>query len=743
MDKKKIVRLTALVGVATVTGVVGKVNTTYADTKPSSATTNQAASDSVKRTQAAVNDAESNVNSAQDSVISASANVSRASTALDSAFTNKAQATSANIDTANSAVASQAAEVSAASQAVSDRSAVVSAASVAKDSAQAQANSASASAASAFSNMASASNVMSAAKAALTSDQATADRNLASATSAVSTASAAVSSQAAKVSTDQAAVGSAQAAVNEAKAALSEAEANQDVNMISFSTAYINALKAYIKNPTAENDAALEKVAGGADYVTELQKQFKFYDKLNVKVDPNSSEIQAALAIYATNLINRLRNQEGLTAFSTSANANTAALAFIQKYYNDANWNIFGATLGEGKGHNTVGLTNYANEINANMGEDVGSGLTTWVHGKATTATTTLNNLFFAVYSDIATMLFNDGGANQWSHVKSLAENGKISDVNFNNVYVGVAVDKYGYIHYELFNATNENKLAENAYKLNGVTEGKALLVSAQDRLAKAKETLATSQASLQSLQNKLSQAQDAVVAAQNQVDALKGDGTSAQAAIKAAQAQLNSAQAAYQAAMAEANQKQAALASADNELIKAQAALTSAEETLTAAKKKLVALQNRATELTNASQLLADAKLAYNRAIAQLEVATSNLEAAQVVLAKAEAQHALAQDAAQQAANRAAIAQQVDQQIKAITKQGVNVATEIKTTAAVAGSRAVTTTVAVANATDSQRLPQTGNDTQEVSAIALAGLGMFGATAGLYGLKKRKELTK
>lgn len=651
MNKKKMIRLTALVGVATATGVVAEANQAHAATTTTTETTNQTTNASVESTQAAVDAAQSafdtaqtSVDNAQANVTSASNNVTSASATLSSAIANKEAATSENIASATSAVSSQAVVVASASQAVSEQAGVVSAAASVQASAQAEATSASASLSSSSANVASATSALSAAEAALTSDQSTAANNLSAAESAASSASAAVSSDQAAVDNAQAAVASAQAIVD----AVAEVQSSDVINM---SVAYITALKNYLANPSSANAAALQEVAKGADYVKELQQKFKSDASLDVVVDPSDPTVQEALSVYAVNLINHLRNQYGLTtAFGASANANVAAIDFVKKYYDDEDWNIFGTTGSDGQGHNKNGLDAYADQLNTSIAEDAGSGLTTWVNGKATMATTTLHNLLYAVYSDIATMLFDDGGTNNWSHAQSIFEDGTILGTGgFNNVYLGVAFDKYGYAHYELYNATEGNQLGNNAYSLDVQTA--------------------------------------------------------------------------------------------------AQASLEAAQATLATAKAKLAELEETVANLTNADQLLAAAQAAYEQAVANLTTATGNLGAAQVDLAKAESQLALAEDTAEQAKVRAAIAAQVDQQLNGSTandrQSAGQDATSLKT-----NGRALTATVATASTAKQKqganqgRLPQTGNDDQEASTMALVGLGMLGMAPGLYGYKKKK-LTK
>lgn len=572
---------------------------------------------------------------------------------------------------------------------------------------------------------------LSAAEATLTSDQSTAANNLSAAESAASSASAAVSS-------DQAAVDNAQAAVASAQAIV-EVQSSDVINM---SAAYITALKNYLANPSSAKAAALQEVAKGADYVKELQQKFKSDASLDVVVDPSDPTVQEALSVYAVNLINHLRNQYGLTtAFGASANANVAALDFVKKYYDYENWNIFGTTVSDGQGHNKNGLDAYAVQLNTSIAEDAGSGLTTWVNGKATMATTTLHNLLYAVYSDIATMLFDDGGTNNWSHAQSIFEDGTILGTDgFNNVYLGVAFDKYGYAHYELYNATEGNRLGNNAYSLDVQTAAQPLLTNAQATLASAK-------ASLQRMTTNLMVAKAAVVAAQDQLAALENSSASDSAAVTAARTQLESAKTSYQTALATYQQKEAALEKANDELANVQASLEAAQATLATAKAKLAELEETVANLTNADQLLAAAQAAYEQAVANLTVATGNLEAAQVDLAKAEAQLALAEEAVEQAEARAEIATQVDQQLNgsnANDRQSAGQdATSLKT-----NGRALTATVATASAAnpkrgaDQGRLPQTGADNQEASAMALVGLGMLGMATGLYGYKKKK-LTK
>ena len=735
MNKKKMIRLTALVGVATATGVVAEANQAHAATTTTTETTNQTTNASVESTQAAVDAAQStfdtaqtSVDSAQANVTSASNNVTSASAALSSAIANKEAATSKNIASATSAVSSQAVVVASASQAVSEQAGVVSAAASVQASAQAEATSASASLSSSSANVASA---LSAAEAALTSDQSTAANNLSAAESAASSASAAVSSDQAAVDNAQAAVASAQAIVD----AVAEVQSSDVINM---SVAYITALKNYLANPSSANAAALQEVAKGADYVKELQQKFKSDASLDVVVDPSDPTVQEALSVYAVNLINHLRNQYGLTtAFGASANANVAAIDFVKKYYDDEDWNIFGTTGSDGQGHNKNGLDAYADQLNTSIAEDAGSGLTTWVNGKATMATTTLHNLLYAVYSDIATMLFDDGGTNNWSHAQSIFEDGTILGTGgFNNVYLGVAFDKYGYAHYELYNATEGNQLGNNAYSLDVQTAAQALLTNAQASLASAK-------ASLQRMTTNLMVAKAAVVAAQNQLAALENSSANDLVAVTKARTQLASAETSYQTALATYKQKEEALKKAGDNLAAAQASLEAAQATLATAKAKLAELEETVANLTNADQLLAAAQAAYEQAVANLTTATGNLGAAQVDLAKAESQLALAEDTAEQAKVRAAIAAQVDQQLNGSTandrQSAGQDATSLKT-----NGRALTATVATASAAKQKqganqgRLPQTGNDDQEASTMALVGLGMLGLTTGLYGYKKK-----
>lgn len=684
MNKKKMIRLTALVGVATATGVVAEANQAHAATTTTTETTNQTTNASVESTQAAVDaaqnafdTAQTSVDNAQANVTSASNNVTSASATLSSAIANKEAATSENIASATSAVSSQAVVVASASQAVSEQAGVVSAAASVQASAQAEATSASASLSSSSANVASA-----------------------------------TSAQAAEV---------------------------QSSDVINMSVAYITALKNYLANPSSANAAALQEVAKGTDYVKELQQKFKSDASLDVVVDPSDPTVQEALSVYAVNLINHLRNQYGLTtAFGASANANVAAIDFVKKYYDDEDWNIFGTT---GKGHNKNGLDAYANQLNTSIAEDAGSGLTTWVNGKATMATTTLHNLLYAVYSDIATMLFDDGGTNNWSHAQSIFEDGTILGTGgFNNVYLGVAFDKYGYAHYELYNATEGNQLGNNAYSLDVQTTAQTLLTNAQATLASAK-------ASLQRMTTNLMVAKAAVVTAQDQLAALENSSASDLVAVTKARTQLASAETSYQTALATYKQKEGALKKAGDNLAAAQASLEAAQATLATAKAKLAELEETVANLTNADQLLAAAQAAYEQAVANLTTATGNLGAAQVDLAKAESQLALAEDAAEQAKVRAAIAAQVDQQLNGSTandrQSAGQGATSLKT-----NGRALTATVATASAAKQKqganqgRLPQTGNDDQEASTMALVGLGMLGMATGLYGYKKKK-LTK
>ena len=238
--------------------------------------------------------------------------------------------------------------------------------------------------------------------------------------------------------------------------------------------------------------------------------------------------------------------------------------------------------------------------------------------------------------------------------------------------------------------------------------------------------------------------AKAAVVAAQNQLAALENSSANDLVAVTKARTQLASAETSYQTALATYKQKEEALKKAGDNLAAAQASLEAAQATLATAKAKLAELEETVANLTNADQLLAAAQAAYEQAVANLTTATGNLGAAQVDLAKAESQLALAEDTAEQAKVRAAIAAQVDQQLNGSTandrQSAGQDATSLKT-----NGRALTATVATASAAKQKqganqgRLPQTGNDDQEASTMALVGLGMLGMATGLYGYMKKK----
>lgn len=147
-----------------------------------------------------------------------------------------------------------------------------------------------------------------------------------------------------------------------------------------------------------------------------------------------------------------------MIVFGVSVNVNVVVIDFVKKYYDDEDWNIFGIIGSDGKGYNKNGLDVYVDQFNISIVEDVGLGLMIWVNGKVMMVIIMLYNLFYVVYFDIVIMFFDDGGINNWSYVQLIFEDGMILGIGgFNNVYLGVVFDKYGYVYYEFYNVMEGN----------------------------------------------------------------------------------------------------------------------------------------------------------------------------------------------------------------------------------------------------------------------------------------------
>ena len=299
----------------------------------------------------------------------------------------------------------------------------------------------------------------------------------------------------------------------------------------------------------------------------------------------------------------------------------------------------------------------------------------------------TLNDLYSRAYEGLALMLFSD--IDTWPHATSITGFENVAAFDDQQQYLGVDVDQWGNVVYELPVRSNNSTEAQfNTTTTYAATSNPSEALSkAEAALASAKVDLAVQQA--------------------------KADG---------AKANLDS-----------ANQQ---VATDQTALTQAQERLTTAQGNLTKANQPVAndqaAVDQAQTNLTKANQAVASAQQNLAAATAGHEAQLAVLKQAQANLATEQAKLAPLQDALKksQAAQQTRLAQERALQEVENQAQGLK-----QTSSAVTLSKASNKQAPVK--TTEQQLPQTGND-EGLLASALGMVLMALATA--FGIQKRKE---
>ena len=462
-----------------------------------------------------------------------------------------------------------------------------------------------------------------------------------------------------------------------AKENLSKAQSILDsltTTSITYPTGYVEALKAYFKNPTEENSKKLHEIAkkgmitagfktpdGGNSYYSNPVSPFKQseVDKKTVIENVNylSTEIQEELASFNAHLINDFRRVMGTDDIPVLVNRDMQKVAQKATQLSTNQY-----------GHDQAALDVVAKEVGLNQGNQ--SLLSENIGFQKTGDVVTLADLKQQSYNNIVMMLFHDKHAD-WGHALNFA------GLNRKSVmlqYIGVATRKLDRGLVAMHYVGTDSKtidLLKNEFHQNVKIDTKNNVASLQEKIQVARDSVVQAQDAFDDAQTtnkdakaRKEQAQteytQAEVAAQNAVTnrkdiqniALKTP--EAEAKLKQAEANLKKAglenkqaQEALEQLNADVKTKREVLMVAKEKLAEKQTEWQSLNEALTAEKEDLITKQAKLTRIKelvlNRQALLSESTEALKASKERVDVlknapqllskAKVSLEAAQAIL--------------------------------------------------------------------------------------------------------------
>ncbi|KRL73234.1 SEC10/PgrA surface exclusion domain-containing protein [Ligilactobacillus saerimneri] len=487
--------------------------------------------------------------------------------------------------------------------------------------------------------------------------------------------------------------------------AVEEAMANQ--NVINLPDGYVDALKAYEKDQSSQNDEALINLGKkGMDlneyHASEADKNRKIVYSPN---EPLSDDVEIELTQFTAQLLNQIITQFGSPKYVI--NGGSLALAReVSKRYDADKWNTF-----DKNDHDRAAINNaakdlgiyYSVNLKGNAYENLLSG--DYFTREPKERTTTMADLKAQIYKAITVMLFQDSDGNQWGHATALTgfrrgideqissplELGVMIDAMYQTHILSVSEDSHKYDPSDIYSNIQENskynQLAQTTYAVpdsNKLAEQKAQLQTqlqadqtdlgnkqqvasealavkqqADKDLATANQNLATARTSQQQAQQAASaakttadQAAQALTTATNNEQAAKeklaavsADEATKQEAVNQAQVALKAAQDELAQAQQDLAAKQTALKDAQNDLATKQTAVKTAQDQEQADRDQLAKLQQQLADYQNAPVLVQAAQDKLAQAQQDLVAKQTALKDAQDALATKQAALKEAQD--------------------------------------------------------------------------------------------------
>lgn len=427
--------------------VNAKSSTEQVQTVKSSSQAQQEAASSVKTSQAKVSSASSAVQSSKAAVSSAQTNVDNAQKIANQKNTQLTKAQQ-NANDASKASQTQSQKVSSLQSQVSSQQKTVDQASSSVASAQSQVNSDKSSVASAQSNLNNDKNEQSKLnnmpktiqndKNQVSQDQSKVDQDKQN----VSSAQSNVDNAESKEAQAQKNVDSAQSSVDNAQSALNNAKNNESniSSKLDGVKAQLNGNDTHMNLPAGYKQAMQNGTLQNLDDPTSHAEMGTYTPVSGTQV-VNPSDLtnaeQQTLTTYAAQVINSLRQQYGSPLITPN-----------QHMIDDADKIVSQTNIDNVKGtHDWNALNNvYNNDWSLSSdAENMGAGIENAnIPGNPTPTSATMDQLKNLIYNDIR-MLVSQDSAENWGHAKSLL------DVNgYENEILGIDVDKYGYVHFEI-----------------------------------------------------------------------------------------------------------------------------------------------------------------------------------------------------------------------------------------------------------------------------------------------------
>lgn len=559
--------------------------------------------------------------------------------------------------------ATSSAELAAASAALSTANATLSAVSAAYSAAQQSASSAAAAKASADDSLAAAQSAASVAA----NDAQTANDSLTAAQSAASQAQSAASEANSSYQVAQQQTSAAQSAYNQASAAATP-HSILNGNRIELPANYITAVKnlADYENQHPNDTSSdtylnlLNAIQATVPAVSQQTGRVEGYTYRSNEADRQQTvdyknltlEQRIEISKFAGALVNDIRQQMGEAALKVTPASVKYAYDTVQQGYNAVNWQMFGDTMNDNRGHNNAYLEQHMRDTDAaGEKENASMGLYQYQIDGVTRAVSrvpvysgqvTMDDLKHTIYDDIVSMMLNDNSS-QWGHTTNFAI--PMGGMTTSDT-MGVDFDKYGASHYDFAGAYSGNTFGNDAYNLAATTSGDAAaLQSASAALSAVQSAEATASSAANSAVVAQSAAADHLSAAQQAASSAQNTLTQASAAVSSAQTaasqadetadHANSVAAERSAAVDTAANRQSAAAAAYQQAVSHQgsqmAQLQSAADQASAAASHAQAALSAATSSAAAVQQQADqASSAASDAQSSLVAAQHDLQTAQ-----------------------------------------------------------------------------------------------------------------
>lgn len=237
----------------------------------------------------------------------------------------------------------------------------------------------------------------------------------------------------------------------------------------------------------------------------------------------------------------------------------------------------------------------------------------------------TLNDLYSRAYEGLALMLFSD--IDTWPHATSITGFENVAAFDDQQQYLGVDVDQWGNVVYELpvrsnnsteaqFNTTTTYVATSNPSE--ALSKAEAALASAKVDLAVQQAKADGAKANLDSANQQVATDQTALTQAQERLTTAQGNLTKANQAVASAQQNLAAATAGHEAQLAVLKQAQANLATEQAKLAPLQDALKksqAAQQTRLAQERALQEVENQAQGLKQTSSAVTLSKASNKQA--------------------------------------------------------------------------------------------------------------------------------